>query len=103
MPGKIVSFPKFRNFQITDKRLTLRNNKGHFRTQRTIKHQETPTNQNKKTRLKICCQVIQVLLRLQFCPTSHRPHSYVAQLRRTTKKNVKLGRVTLTLIASFFT
>jgi len=52
MPGKIVSFPKFRNFQITDKRLTLQNNQGHFRTQRTIKHQETPTNQNKKNKTK---------------------------------------------------
>jgi len=55
-----MSFPKFRNFQITEKRLTLRKNERHFRTQRTKKHQETPKNKNKKkTRPKICCPVSQ--------------------------------------------
>jgi len=42
-----MSFPKFRNFQITEKRLTPRKNQRQFRTQRTKKHQETPKNQNK--------------------------------------------------------
>ena len=53
-----MSFPKFRNFQITEKRQTLRKNERHFRTQRTKKHQETPKNQDKKTRPKMCCPVI---------------------------------------------
>jgi len=47
-----MSFPNFRNFQITEKRLTLRKNERHFRTQRTKKHQETSKNQNKKNKTK---------------------------------------------------
>jgi len=47
-----MSFPKFRNFQITEKRQTLRKNERHFRTQRTKKHQETPKNQDKKNKTK---------------------------------------------------